>query len=69
MTVGALAAAAGVFAPAARGTLMEQKQLLALQSLLSLPLGPEAGMLGSSWVIILRVLSALDVLKVRPKAA
>jgi hypothetical protein len=47
---------------------MEQKQLLALQSLLSLPLGPEAGLLGSSWVIILRVLSALDVLKVRDKS-
>jgi hypothetical protein len=47
------------------GTLAEAKQLSALQSLLSLTSGPEAGFLGSSWVIILRAISALDALKVR----
>lgn len=46
------------------GTLTEAKQLSALQSLLSLTSGPEAGFLGSSWVIILRAISALDALKV-----
>lgn len=46
------------------GTLSEAKQLSALQALLTLTSGPEAGFLGSSWVIILRVISALDALKV-----
>jgi len=46
------------------GTLSEAKQLSALQALLSLTSGPEAGFLGSSWVIILRCISALDALKV-----
>jgi hypothetical protein len=50
------------------GTLAEAKQLSALQSLLSLTSGPEAGFLGSSWVIILRAISALDALKVRETA-
>lgn len=48
----------------AAGTLAEAKQLSALQALLSLTSGPEAGFLGSSWVIILRCISALDALKV-----
>lgn len=49
---------------ASAGTLSEAKQLSALQALLSLTSGPEAGFLGSSWVIILRAISALDALKV-----
>lgn len=51
------------------GTLSEAKQLSALQALLSLTSGPEAGFLGSSWVIILRCISALDALKVRADLA
>lgn len=61
--VGALAARCGVFDPAAVGSPAEAKQLAALQALLGLTAGPEAGFLGSSWVIILRCVSALDALK------
>lgn len=61
--VGVLAARCGVFDPAAVGTPAEAKQLAALQALLGLTAGPEAGFLGSSWVIILRCVSALDALK------
>jgi hypothetical protein len=43
----------------------EAKQLAALQALLGLTAGPEAGFLGSSWLIVLRCVSALDALKVR----
>jgi hypothetical protein len=60
--VGALASAAGVFAPAAPGSAAERQQLAALHALLALPAGPEAGLLGSSWVIILRCISALEAL-------
>jgi hypothetical protein len=60
--VGALALAAGVFNPAPPGTVAERQQLAALHALLSLPAGPEAGLLGSSWVIVLRSLSALEAL-------
>jgi hypothetical protein len=42
----------------------EAKQLAALQALLGLTAGPEAGLLGSSWLIVLRCVSALDALKV-----
>lgn len=65
LCVGALARASGVFEPAPCSTLAEQKQLVALQGLLGLAQAPEAGLLGSSWVILLRVVSTLDVLKVR----
>jgi hypothetical protein len=47
----------------------EAKQLSALQALLSLTRGPEAGFLGSSWVIVLRCISGLDALKVRVRVA
>jgi brefeldin A-inhibited guanine nucleotide-exchange protein len=60
--VGAVASAAGVFAPAAPGSAAERQQLSALHTLLSLPAGPEAGLLGSSWVIVLRCVSALEAL-------
>lgn len=62
-TVGALAARSGVFCPAAVGSADEAKQLAALQALLGLTAGPDACFLGSSWVIILRCISALDALK------
>jgi hypothetical protein len=68
LCVGALARASGVFDPAPCSTLAEQKQLVALQGLLGLAQAPEAGLLGSSWVILLRVVSTLDVLKVRRAA-
>jgi hypothetical protein len=45
----------------------EAKQLAALQALLGLTAGPEAGFLGSSWLIVLRCVSALDALKVSAK--
>ncbi|KAF6256772.1 hypothetical protein COO60DRAFT_1627056 [Scenedesmus sp. NREL 46B-D3] len=46
-----------------RGSVAEAKQLAALQALLGLTAGPEAGFLGSSWLIVLRCVSALDALK------
>lgn len=61
--VGALAARCGVFDPAPMGSPAEGKQLAALQALLGLTSGPDAGFLGSSWVIILRCVSALDALR------
>jgi hypothetical protein len=44
--------------------LAEAKQLAALQVLPGLTAGLEAGFLGSSWLIVLRCVSALDALKV-----
>lgn len=64
LCVGVLAANCGVFSPAAAGSAEEGKQLAALQAVLSLTAGVEAGFLGSSWVIVLRCVSALDALKV-----
>ncbi|WIA18888.1 hypothetical protein OEZ85_003561 [Tetradesmus obliquus] len=61
--VAALSARCGVFAPAAAGSVAESKQLAVLQALLGLTAGPEAGFLGSSWLIVLRCVSALDALK------
>ncbi|WIA39187.1 hypothetical protein OEZ86_005312 [Tetradesmus obliquus] len=69
--VAALSARCGVFAPAAAGSVAESKQLAVLQALLGLTAGPEAGFLGSSWLIVLRCVSALDALKhelMRPAA-
>jgi brefeldin A-inhibited guanine nucleotide-exchange protein len=60
--VGALASAAGVFAPAPPGSAAERQQLSALLALMSLTAGPEAGLLGSSWMIVLRCVSALEAL-------
>ena len=62
--VSALAAAAGVPSPAPPGSAAEGKQVAALAALASLGTCPEAGLLGGGWVIILRVLSALEALQV-----
>ncbi|KAJ9527457.1 hypothetical protein QJQ45_025726 [Haematococcus lacustris] len=59
--VGVLAAAAGVAQPAAYASPQEQKQLAALKALLALGVS-EAGHLGSGWTLVLRTLSALDIL-------
>ena len=61
----ALAACAGVEAPAAPGSPAEAKQLASLARLVALAGGREAGFLGGGWVTVLRLLSALDLLKVR----
>eukprot|EP00879_Flechtneria_rotunda_P005150 GHRR01005432.1.p1 GENE.GHRR01005432.1~~GHRR01005432.1.p1 ORF type:complete len:1373 (+),score=543.66 GHRR01005432.1:373-4491(+) len=58
-----LASRCGVFNPAQPGTATEAKQLAIVKGLLGLTAGPEAGFLGSSWVIVLRCVSALDALK------
>eukprot|EP00775_Hariotina_reticulata_P004220 gene4220-4469_t len=58
-----LAANCGAFAPEAPGSVAEAKQLATLQALLGLTAGPEASFLGSSWVVILRCVSAVDALK------
>jgi hypothetical protein len=63
--VAALSARCGVFDPAPAGSVAESKQLAVLQALLGLTAGLEAGFLGSSWLIVLRCVSALDALKVR----
>jgi hypothetical protein len=62
--VAALAGATGVHAPAQPGSPEEPKQVAALAALVSLAAGPEAALLGSGWVTILRVLSALEALQV-----
>jgi len=45
-----------------------QTQVAALETLVKVASGPEAGLLGSSWVIILRCLSLLEALQVRLKS-
>lgn len=59
----ALAAASGISSPAEPGSNLEAKQVTALAVLVSLAGGPEAGLLGSGWVIVLRTLSQLDTLQ------
>ncbi len=61
-TVGALAAAASVLAPAPFGTFAAARQLAALRALLRATASPEAGQLGSAWAIILRTTSELEAL-------
>lgn len=43
-------------------------QVAALETLVRVASGPEAGLLGSGWVTILRCLSLLEALQVRPPA-
>lgn len=62
--VEAVAGAAGVAAPAQPGTPAEAKQVVALETLLQVASGPRAGLLGSSWVLLLRTLSELEALQV-----
>lgn len=54
----------GVGAPALPGSFAETKQVAALQTLLGVAVGPEAGLLGPAWIHILRLLSELDFLQV-----
>jgi len=61
--VAALAAAARLGAPAPPHTPEEARQVACLSRLISLGSCSEAGALGSAWVIILRVLSELEALK------
>lgn len=59
----ALAAASGISSPAEPGSPLEAKQMAALAVLVSVAGGPEAGLLGSGWVVVLRTLSQLDTLQ------
>jgi len=45
-------------------TIQFDTQVAALETLVKVASGPEAGLLGSSWVIILRCLSLLEALQV-----
>ncbi len=45
-------------------TIQFDTQVAALETLVKVASGPEAGLLGSSWVIILRCLSLLEDLQV-----
>lgn len=58
-----LAAATGVDQPSPEGSVAEAKELAALSALVHLASSPEAGFLGSGWLVILRTLSSLDLLK------
>lgn len=62
--IAALATATGVHTPAPPGSPAESKQVAALAALVALAAGPEAALLGSGWVIILRTLSAVEALQV-----
>lgn len=61
--VSGLAAAAGLAAPAPHSSAGEAKQVAALSKLVSLGSCSEAGMLGSSWLVLLRALSQLERLQ------
>lgn len=59
-----LAEGASVLKPAPPGSAAEAKQLAALATLFSVASGAEASFLGGGWVVVLRTLSELDLLRV-----
>ncbi|KAK9804748.1 hypothetical protein WJX72_003264 [[Myrmecia] bisecta] len=63
--VATLAELAAVTAPAIAPGNEEAKQVAALKALVDLAVGPEASLLGSGWVVVMRTLSNLEALQVQ----
>lgn len=49
--------------PAEAGSRLEEKEVATLAMLVNIASAPEAGLLGSGWVIVLRTLSQIDALQ------